>query len=349
VDGEDDGTKTSGGDANTEARAAAELAAPRWPVPFGASEHDRLAALDTLAGPYVASQRPANTLRSYADDWKVWEDYVADVGIPLLAGTAGALVGFVIWLEVTKQAAPSTIERRLTGAVAELKGLHARLDPQAQGAARQALNGYKRRLAKANVARGRGQATPINLSDLRAVARACPDTLAGHRDRALTLVGFAIAARCSDLAHLLVDDIADDPNGLFVTVRHGKTIGHSSIPGSHDPEVCPVRAWHTWTRAAGITGGPAFRRIDRHGTLYAVGLSPQAVNEILGRAGTRAGLRYPLTGHSLRSGMATETRRNGARDDAIADQGRWARGSRAMHEYFRRVDSWKDNALDGLL
>jgi integrase len=99
---------------------------------------------------------------------------------------------------------------------------------------------------------------------------------------------------------------------------------------------------------SGVAGGPAFRRIDRHGLLSPLGLRPQGVDRVLVRAGERAGLPFRLTGHSLRAGLATEARRSGARDDQVADQGRWQRGSRALQRYFRRVDRWTDNALRDL-
>jgi len=50
----------------------------------------------------------------------------------------------------------------------------------------------------------------------------------------------------------------------------------------------------------------------------------------------------------LRSGLATEARRAGKRDDVIAAQGRWQPGSTALHRYFRQVDRWTNNALTNL-
>jgi integrase len=354
-----DGRRTAeeddGGPAARDDGAAAggvlELAEPAWSPPATGTAWERLAQLDALAEDYVASQRPANTLRSYAADWRVWEDYTAQVGIPLLASTAGALVGFVRWLETTKQAAPASIERRLTGAVVELRRYGAQPSPGAQARARQALGGYRRRLAEAGITRGRGQAHPINLADLRTVAVHCPDTLAGRRDRALLLIGFAIGARSSDLANLLATDLDPFPNGLLATVRHGKSIGASPIPYFRQPEICPVRAWQAWTATAGITTGPAYRRINRHDQLgAAVGLSPAAVNHALHRAGDRAGLAYGLTAHSLRAGLATEMRqaKDTIHEHEIADQGRWTRGSRALQQYFRTVDAWTNAPLSRL-
>lgn len=92
-------------------------------------------ALDALAKTYVDSQCPANTRRAYAGDWRVWEDYTAEVGIPLYAATTEALVGFVRWLETVKQAAPATINRRLTGALAGLRDHHVTVDRAADTAA----------------------------------------------------------------------------------------------------------------------------------------------------------------------------------------------------------------------
>ena len=342
---------TPGTDGKEAAARGALARAPRWDaLDAAASPAERLAALDAIAATYVETQRPANTRRAYAGDWRVWEDYTAEAGIPLFAGTAGALVGFVWWLETRKQAAPSTIDRRLTGVTVTLRNQHkVQVERQATQAARHALAGYRRRLAEAGIVLGRGQARPITLDELGQVSRACPDTVAGRRDRALLLLEFGIAGRVSDVGHLLVPDIADDPpHGLVVTVRHGKSIGTSPIVYGQHRETCAVRAWHDWVAAAGLRHGPALRPVDRWGHIGTDALSPQAIDEILIRAGERAGLDYRLTGHCLRSGLATELRRAGASDDEIADQGRWKRGSRALQLYFRVVDRWTNNALSKL-
>ncbi|WP_410643675.1 site-specific integrase [Amycolatopsis sp. lyj-346] len=330
------------------------------------SVHERLALLDEAAARHVDEQRPPNTLKAYAQDWQVWQDYTAEAGIPPLSATIGALTGFVVWLERGRTlrpderavpevperaapAAPSTIERRLTGALAGLRHHKVLVDPEASRAAWRALKGYRQRLAREGIQRGRGKATMVTLADLRAMSRACPDTLAGTRDRAMLLIGFPIAARCSDLANLLVTDVQPvDDRGLAVTVRHGKSTGDMVVPRRESADTDPVRAWHAWRSGAGLTEGPAFRRVDRHGNVGKPALSTTGVNQILTRAGVRAGLPYPVTGHSLRSGFATEARRAGADDLAIADQGRWVRGSRALYEYIRRVDQWNDNAAGAL-
>lgn len=319
---------------------------------------ERLARLDALADSYVPTQRPSNTLRAYAADWRIWQDYTAELGIPLLSGTRGALVGFVLWLERGRTtrtgdqappAAPATVERRLTGAVVGLRRHHARVEPDATKAAWQALNGYRRRLAEDGVEPGRGKAAPVTVAHLRAMSLSCPNTLAGVRDRAMLLIGFPIASRASDLANLWVGDITTpDAHGLVVRVRHGKSTGEMAVPRGRHPQTCPVRAWDAWRTAANLDTGPAFRRIDRHDNAFDAGLSAAAVTKIITRCGERAGLPFPITGHSLRSGMATESRRSGADVKAIASQGRWSPTSTALYGYLHQVDRWNDNAARDL-
>src|SRR3984885_1749568 len=63
-------------------------------------------------------------------------------------------------------------------------------------------------------------ATADRIGDMIAMI---PDTLAGLRDRALLLLGFAGAFRRSELVALTVADIADAKTGLLVTIRRSKT------------------------------------------------------------------------------------------------------------------------------
>ncbi|WP_158711284.1 hypothetical protein [Streptomyces sp. NRRL S-1824] len=46
------------------------------------------------------------------------------------------------------------------------------------------------KLLKAGEWRGRGQAVGADIDGLYAIARSCPDTLTGDRDKALILTGF---------------------------------------------------------------------------------------------------------------------------------------------------------------
>lgn len=93
----------------------------------------------------------------------------------------------------------------------------------AVGTAMVALAHYVRELAENNVRRGRGQARAVTVPQLREICAALPDTLAGVRDRAIVLLGFALGARRSELANLDVTDVVEEEQGLIVTIRFGKT------------------------------------------------------------------------------------------------------------------------------
>ena len=103
-----------------------------------------------------------------------------------------------------------------------------------------------RRLRRDLGAPARGK-NPVLVDDLKAMLTHCPQTLAGHRDKAILLVGFCGAFRRSDLVNLDIEDLAKADEGLVLMVRKGKTdqkregrkIG---IPYGKDPLTCPVRA-----------------------------------------------------------------------------------------------------------
>lgn len=316
---------------------------------------ERLQALDAAADRYLEDGRVAGTRAAYAQDWAAWTDYTRWAGIPLLSGGRGALVGFVLWLEngaprvdrpVGTPSAPATIRRKIAGALHGLRRFGADLDPRGPEAAREALAVYRRRLAEEGVRRGRGQAVAVDLAAVLAMSKACPNSNAGLRDRAMLTLGFYGATRASDQAHLLASDVTVEQNGLVVDVRVGKTTGRSALPRRRHPLLCPRTAWLAWQQVS--SGGPAFRRVDRHDVVSDRPLSPDAVTAVITRAGERAGLAHPVTCHSLRAGFATESYRAGAALLDIARQGRWAPGSQELFRYIRTVDQWRTNAADPL-
>lgn len=311
-------------------------------------EHaQRLSALDAHAATYLAEQIPANTTKSHQQAWRAWTTYTEGLDIPLLANTAGALIGFVVHLEQLGLS-PNTIISRLSGAIVGLRNAGHEPDKKDRIAARAAIDGYRTRLAKAGETRGRGQAPALTIKYLRTVIAACPDTPAGIRDKALILVGFGIAARRSEIANLELPDLKRTEEGLIVHIRFGKTGGgYSQIPISPGSPTCPVTAWEKWRSLLDDDQGDAFRAVHRSGRILK-GLGPKGVGGVITRAGQRAEMPVHFTGHSVRAGMATEARRAGHDKMVIADQGRWKRNSTALEVYFREVDHWTNNPLNGI-
>lgn len=107
-----------------------------------------------------------------------------------------------------------------------------------------------------------GRVLPATADRLIAMAPPLDGTLATWRYRALLLLGFAGAFRCSELVALDLAYIEEVPEVLRVTIRQGKTDqeGLGAIIAIISGEVaCPVTALRDWLQAAGITEGPLFR------------------------------------------------------------------------------------------
>ncbi|MFJ5638129.1 integrase [Streptomyces sp. NPDC093223] len=335
----------------------------RWAERHGVEAALRLAEAEDLADAVAQEITPENTVDTYNKSWRVWTRFCAVTELPEREGSRGALVAFVTWMlregqQNGKGYAPSSASTILAGVVVGLRERGCAVTRDDQAAARKALDGLAVRLLQEGERRGRGQAAAAEVPDLYLVVRACPDTLAGARDKALILTGFHYASRAQDPAGLLAGDIALTPRGMVVSVLTGKT-KHSArdakINYQDDPEVCPVEAWKAYRARLAAEAAPrwseptapAFVGIDRHGNVTG-GMVPDSVTRAVKRISGRAGVHLAWTGHSLRIGLATTARKRGKDAVTIADQGGWARHSRSMNGYFQRVDGWEDNATAGL-
>jgi integrase len=141
-------------------------------------------------------------------------------------------------------------------------------------------------------------------------------SLAGKRDRALLLLGFALAARRSELVALDVADLEERPEGLRVTIRRSKTDQEAAgavVAVCRGSIACPVNAVRDWLAAAGINDGAVFRRVGKGGRLLPDRLRSQSVASIVKTYAARLGLDADaFSGHSLRSGFLTSAAARGA-------------------------------------
>jgi integrase len=176
-----------------------------------------------------------------------------------------------------------------------------------------------------------------------------PDGLAGTRDRALLLTGFAGAFRRSELVGLDRADLEFNARGLVITLRRSKTDqeGHGrkvALPYGSTFETCPVRSMQAWLEESGITDGPLFRKINRHGQLHLARLCGSAVALTVKRSVRAAGLDpSKYSGHSLRSGFATAAAIAGASERAIMNQ-TGHQSSKMVRRYIRDGNLFRDNA-----
>jgi len=267
------------------------------------------------AADYARATRAQNTMRAYRAAWRSFAQWCAAEGRSALPADPLTVADYLAHTAQTHK--PSTLGIH-TAAIRAAHRAAGHADPTADERARAVLRGIRRVHGQPPA-----QRDPLTLDDLRAMVRACGDDLAGLRDKALLLVGFAAALRRSELVGLDVEHVR--LNGVLrITIAKSKTDQEGqgitkTLPRLADQELCPVRALRAWLDAAGIASGPVFRAINRWGKLGAR-LSAYDVARIVKRRAEAAGLdARMLAGHSLRAGFATQAALAGLDPLAIAE------------------------------
>jgi integrase len=249
--------------------------------------------------------------------------------------------------DLAEAAKPATIDLRLA-AISAAHRAAGHDSPTKEEAVRLVRRGVRRTLGTAQ-----RQVRPLTVPELRVMLQGLGADMGGCRDRALLLLGFAGALRRSELVGLDVADVTEGSDGLTVRLRRSKTDQESSgrtvgIPFGSNPVTCPVRAWLAWLEVSGITEGPAFRPVDRHGHIRITRLSAPAVALVLKRHALRAGLDpAEVAGHSLRAGLATSAAAAGVPERVIAMQ-TGHKGTVILRRYIREGSLFRENAASAV-
>jgi site-specific recombinase XerD len=311
------------------------------------SDKSGLVSLGRQAEEFAAAAKASNTLRAYQADWRdfrQWCEAHQLAPLPALPQTVA--------LYLTDRAATlktSSLARRLT----TINRAHQAAGQPSPATMQNAIvsevwKGIKRK--KGTAQHGK---KPFLTPDLRRIIAELPQDLQGVRDRALLLAGFAGGFRRSELAALRVEDLETTPDGLIVRLGRSKTDQEGqgrpvALPYGSDPRTCPVRALRAWLQQAGITAGPLFRAVDRHGLVSGEALHADSVAYLVKRAAGRAGLEaVQYAGHSLRAGLATQAAMNGASELAIMKQ-TGHRSLTTVRKYIREGSLFRDNAATKL-
>jgi site-specific recombinase XerD len=172
------------------------------------------------------------------------------------------------------------------------------------------------------------------------------DTLIGTRDRALLTLGFAGAFRRSELVALEVEDLAECPDGLRVTIRRSKTDREGAgqqIAILRGVRICPVEAVQTWLARADISTGLVLPPVLKGGRLGGK-LPDQRVAHIVKAYAPARRPRSPhVLGHSLRAYFCTSAAEHGASVWKMMDVSRH-RSVNTLRGYVRNAESFKDHA-----
>jgi site-specific recombinase XerD len=299
------------------------------------------ALLESTKG-YIENARAENTLRAYRSDMKHFMEWAEGHGLQAMPAAPQTVSLYLS--DLARQGyKPATLQRRLTAISQAHKRSNFQFDT-GHALIRETLGGIKRTCGTEQ-----DQKEALLTEDIRAMIQALPDTRLGLRDRALLLLGFAGAFRRSELVSLDVEDLKLEVQGMVVHLGHSKTDQEGEgrdipIPYGRQAETCPVHAVQEWISAAGITSGPVFRAVDRHGNVSKRRLSDRAVANIVKRSAEAAGLDpSDYSGHSLRSGMATSAARAGATERAIMEQ-TGHKSTAMVRRYIRKGTLWADCA-----
>ena len=196
------------------------------------------------------------------------------------------------------------------------------------------------------------QKAPATADRIAAMAALAPDTLAGKRDRALLLLGFARAFRRSELVALQVEDLLEAEGGYRVLIRRSKTDQEGqgqeiAIPAGG--KLRAVEAVKAWLAAAGIAEGPVFRPVAKGGRLMMEALTDRSVANIVKAYAERTGLDpAAYAGHSLRAGFLTSASEHGANVLKMMEVSRH-KSVDTLRGYVRRADLFRDHAGTGFL
>jgi integrase len=295
---------------------------------------------------FVAAAKSPATIKAYRNDWRDFETWCRLHNLPSLPSTPETIALYIA--DQASKRAVGTITHRLTSITKAHRAAGHKLSPASSRnfIVGETLKGIRRVLGTHQQGKD-----PLLAEDVRRIVEAAPDSLLGLRDAVLVLVGFACAFRRSELARISVSDLSfDQKNGVVIDLRVSKTDQEGAgrkvgIPFGKDLATCPVRALQAWLKAAKITEGPVFRRVDRNGhPSRGRGLQKDSIGKLLKRAAARAGMNVDtLGGHSLRAGCVTQAAMNGVREFVIMKQ-TGHKTEKTLRRYIRNAEIFRENA-----
>lgn len=301
-----------------------------------------LATLRDQAADHAVEAQAEATIRAYRSDWTCFSKWCASRGFESLPAAPETVALYITDLAARRKTA--TVSRRLT-TITRAHAEAGQPTPVKHVVVDQVWRGIRRHYGTAKVGKA-----PAVTDELRAMVSTLDlDRLIGVRNRALLVIGFAGAFRRSEVVRFDVEHLADRKDGLATQLWWSKTnqegdLEEVGLPYGSDPLTCPVRAYRDWLDASGITEGPIFRPVTRHGRMGDRRLEPRAVARVVKACARAAGLDPDLyAGHSLRAGLITSAAEAGVLERDIMRHSRH-KSIPVMRKYIRGATLFKDNA-----
>lgn len=304
-----------------------------------------VAAYQRKSKKYMEAAKAPNTVKAYQTDWKDFTNWCKENNkIPLPADPIDVSDYLADLADSGKKT--STIQRRIAS-ISQAHQMKGYPTPTKTAIVHTTWQGIRNELGTAPK-----QKRAADIEIIKAICRTIPDTLNGHRNRALLLVGFAFGSRRSELISLNVEDIIYNHKGMELFIRKSKTDqeGKGRKPvifyGQY-PETCPVRSLQKWLKEGNVTSGAIFRKVDRHGN---VGdrLTADGFRYIFEKLIEKAGFyKSDFSPHSLRHGFITTAHIAGKDEHSIMRQ-TGHKSVQTMRRYIDDADRFVNNATDGI-
>lgn len=284
----------------------------------GQEPEQEIVEADDITRRYIEHSKAANTRRAYRADWQHFTDWCRERNVCPLPAQPMTVANYISDMANTGTLKTTSIARRLA-AISKAHNLAHKPNPTRMPEVKTTWWGIKRDHGFNPEHKAAIRSHEIE----QCMTNWQPKTLADLRDRAIVLIGYAGAFRRSELVAVTFADLKAYEEGISIYVPKSKTDKYhkglyKDIHYGENPESCPVKALDAWLTQAGITSGPLFRPIDRHGNIGGDALSTHAVMKIVKRLAPEFGLKPEDVGtHSLRAGMVTDLFAGGTQETVI--------------------------------
>ncbi len=295
----------------------------------------------------LKSSKANNTLRAYKSDFKDFQNFCTKHGLNSLPSEPKTVSIYLTHL--SKNSKISTLRRRLVSIsmVHKLKGHY--LDTK-HPIIVENLMGIRR--IKGSIQKGK---KPLLISYLKSIINVINEKkieeIKKLRDKSIILIGFGGGFRRSEIISINYEDLEFVPEGLKITVKKSKTdqFGEGTtkgLPYFNNEIYCPVKNLKKWLEISKINTGPIFRRFSKGLSLTDKRLTDQSVVLLIKEYLNLAGIENKnFSGHSLRSGFATEAAESGADERSImAMTGH--KTTQMVRRYIKEANIFKNNALN---
>ena len=259
-----------------------------------------------------AQAKAPNTQRAYRSDWRQFQQWCAEQGIPSVPSDPlsldrgiplDLLERYVVDRVQEGELKPHTMRRHVAAFnhFHRLAGL-----PTSDEKVEETLKGLVHGENSPRFA-----VAPLMLTDLERMVESLSDSPIDVRSRAVLTVGWWGALRRGQLSGMRVTDVIDDQGARIKLLvrRSGNQKSHSRsimldpntwIKYGMTPTTNPVEALRTWIRRGDRRNGFVFCGVSRWGHPSGKRLNPQVISDTIKSLDSR------FTGDSLRAGFATE-------------------------------------------